>query len=90
MVGADGELRERLCCESCLDDALRLWPRLPPAMSMPDGGGEKAGGGEEADTFGEDERRGREGVLVRDKERRGWSCARPNEKASLAGRAITE
>ena len=56
-------------------------------MLMPEGGGEKAGGGD--DTFGEDERRGREGVLVRDEERRGWSCARPSEKASLAGRAIT-
>lgn len=45
--------------------------------------------GGEKDIFGEDERRGSDGVRARELERRGWSCARPNEKASFAGSVIS-
>jgi hypothetical protein len=44
--------------------------------------------GGEKDILGEEERRGSDGVRARELERRGWSCARPNEKASLAGIVI--
>jgi hypothetical protein len=44
--------------------------------------------GGEKDTFGEEERRGSDGVRARELERRGWSCARPSEKASFAGIVI--
>lgn len=46
---------------------------------------EDGGVGEEKDILGEEERRERDGVRVREVERRDWSCARPSEKASFAG-----
>lgn len=58
-------------------------------MGMPPGrgAGEGVAGGEANKIFGE-EGRGRVGVREREEARRGWSWARPSEKASLAGRVM--
>jgi hypothetical protein len=79
------------CWEPPLADALRLCPLFAGIPFTACGekaalfDADKGGVGEGKDIFGEEERRGRDGVRAREVERRGWSCARPSEKASFAG-----
>jgi hypothetical protein len=73
-----------LCCVSCLDDALRLCPLFAP-MALVSGGENgvadpagvgvegKEGDGEVNEILGDEERRGIDGVRVRDIDRRRWS-----------------
>lgn len=80
-------LRRMLFSESLFEACLRLGVLL---VGMPPGrgAGEGVADGDGNKIFGEEERRGMEGVREREEERRGWSCARPSEKASLAGRVM--
>ena len=79
------------CWEPFLADALRLCPLFAGIPFTACGertavlGLEDGGLGEEKDILGEEERRERDGVRVREVDRRCSSCASPSEKASFAG-----
>lgn len=62
-------LREMLCWGRRLEECLRLWALF---VGMPLGVGEGVADGENK-IFGEEERRGMEGVREREEVRRGWS-----------------